>query len=123
MTVLRPIRRMRRAERNRQKNKKRHSLGKTHVKVKKDKKMKRTGKRDKARPDQIAFYKGDTKAILNKMKSILRVHLATVNSFPSIEQVLRVVRKAFPKVCKDILGRGDGGALFNFHLFKFINQI
>lgn len=100
-------------------NKKRkegHSYKKYKAGKKKGKKGKRLEKGAKARPDQIAFYKGDTKTILNQVKSHLRVYLATVNPFPPIDRVLRVVRKAFPKACDDVLGHIDGGDAFAFCL-------
>ena len=69
----------------------------------------RKGKIEKsARPDKIAFYRGDIRSILNHLKWRLRVYLATVEPFPAVDQVLRFVRKQFPLVSKDVLGRHEG---------------
>ncbi len=104
------------------KNKKRNSHEKSKAKGKKSKKEERMGKgkADKPCPDQIVFYKGDTRTILENVKLALRVFLATVNAFPTVEQLLRVVRKAFPKACKDVIGHFDGGDMFMFSPFLLL---
>lgn len=93
-------------------HKKKRSHKTIKVGKKKSKKGKRLRKGDEARPDQIAFYKGHTRTILEKVKSTLRIHLATVNPFSTVEQVLRVVRKAFPKARDEVLDHVDGGDVF-----------
>ena len=59
--------------------------------------------------DQMAFYKGQTRVILNQVKAKLRVFFATVNLFPTVEQLLRFIRKTFPLVCAEVLGEGQDG--------------
>lgn len=59
--------------------------------------------------DQIGFYSGDIRAILERAKSLVRIYLATVDLFPTPEEAKNVVDSVYDESCGDIMSRRRKG--------------
>lgn len=71
---------------------------------KRDKKSKKHKKSKEKGPDKLTFYTGDTRRILRLVVGELKVYFVTVNPFPDVREILKIVRKAYPQACSGILG-------------------
>ncbi len=57
------------------------------------------------RPDQIGYYTGETRTILETAKSLIRVFLASVDLYPEAGQTKHICLSAFTEACDDVLDR------------------
>ena len=57
------------------------------------------------RPEQIGYYIGDARRILEKAKLSIRVHLATDDLNPSVPDIKDIIAITFEDGCSSVLGR------------------
>lgn len=74
--------------------------------------------KSKKKPDQIGYYSGDTRAILERAKSLVRIYLATVDLFPDPEDSKNIAISIFDESCRDVLGRRSKSKSPPFFQFK-----
>ncbi len=67
-----------------------------------DDKADRSSKNAK-KPDQIGYYTGETRTILELAKAMIRVALTAVELFPEASQTKDICISAFDEACLDVL--------------------
>lgn len=55
--------------------------------------------------DQIGFYNGETRTILENAKHMIRIYLATDDLYPSVADIHELVSAVFDEACVNVLGK------------------
>lgn len=57
------------------------------------------------RPEQIGYYEGEARQILDRAKTNVRLYLATVDLFPDIDDIRELTQTVYNDACIDVLGQ------------------